>query len=106
MPVYSAGDLVVDISRHRVTERGVEVHLTVLELAVLSYLISEPGRVRSAEDILARVWGEEYLDEYDVDRQLVRAVVSRLRKKIQPGMDGPQYVRTHRGVGYFVQGTD
>ena len=94
--LYECADLALDARARRVTKRGREIRLTKLEFGVLQFLITKKNHVRSAEDILRSVWGEEYSD----DRAVLRAVIRRLRRKIQPNGGETQYIVTHIGAGY------
>jgi DNA-binding response OmpR family regulator len=52
--------------------------------------------VFTREQLLARVWGEDYFG----DDHVVDVHVANLRKKIEPEPSNPRYVQTVRGVGY------
>jgi two-component system, OmpR family, phosphate regulon response regulator PhoB len=58
-PVRSVtiGPLVIDGDSYRVFLGGKEVKLSVQEMRLLSYLASEPNRMRSRQDLLTGVWG-------------------------------------------------
>ena len=91
-PVLSAGDLVLDPSR-RLAERGGEpISLTNKELGVLEVLMSAPGRVVSAEELLDRVWDANA----DPFTNTVRVTVANLRRKI----GDPPLISTVIGAGY------
>src|SRR5918998_833581 len=85
----SSGDLSVDRGRR-------EVSLTAIEFDLLAALISRPGLVFSREQLLERVWGEDYIGGDHV----VDVHVANLRKKIEADPSNPSYVQTVRGVGY------
>jgi DNA-binding response OmpR family regulator len=54
------------------------------------------GQVIPTDVIVERVWG--YAGEGE--RDLVRGLVSRLRRKMEPNPDQPRYIETVQGVGY------
>ncbi len=90
-----AGDLELDRASHRVYRAAREIHLGPTEYRLLEYLMTNPGRVYSREQLLDQVWGSDvYVDERTVDVH-----VGRLRKAINKGraMDP---IRTVRGAGY------
>src|SRR5829696_2575846 len=87
-PLFS-GDLSVDRGRR-------EVSLTAIEFDLLAALTSRPGLVFSREQLLARVWGEDYFGGDHV----VEVHVANLRKKIEADPSNPRYIQTVRGVGY------
>jgi DNA-binding response OmpR family regulator len=73
-----------------------EISLTNLEFRLLYCLMSNHGRVVPTETIVERVWG--YSGE--ADYRLVKGLVRRLRRKVEPDTKAPQYVKTIPGVGY------
>ncbi len=94
--VLEAGGVRLDASRRETWVEGVPVQLTPKEFDLLAYLLRHRGRVRSREQILAAVWGqEEYLDERTVDVH-----IRWLRKKIEKDPAVPRRLLTVRGIGY------
>lgn len=94
--VLKGGDVILDKSRHQVTVNGAPVELRPREFALLEILLANKGRVLDRRTILERVWGE---DEY-IDQGTVDVHIRRLREKVEPAPDKPQYVLTVRGIGY------
>jgi len=90
------GDLVIDLVAHTVTVGGRPVDLPCREFDILCALALEAGRVLSAEDLLARVWGAEYEGESAV----VYVHVRWLREKLEDDPHHPRRIVTVRGVGY------
>lgn len=88
--------LEVDSEDRRVTLHGKECNLTPKEFDILLFLIENPNRVFSKEDLFERVWGLEALGDSDT----VVVHVRRLREKIEPDTQNPQYVETVWGAGY------
>ena len=64
---------------------------------MLLLLVTNPKKVFSREDLLHRIWGEDYPG----DERTVDVHVRRLREKIEPNPKEPKYVRTKWGVGYY-----
>lgn len=89
-PVRTAA-LVVDPARRTAVVRGEEVTLTATEFDILALLARAPGVVRSRPEILAAIWGEQFVD----DEHLVDVHVANLRRKV-----GGELIETVRGVGY------
>lgn len=90
-----AGDIELDRTTHRVRRSGKEIHLGPTEYRLLEYLMGNPGRVYSREQLLDGVWGTDvYVDERTVDVH-----VGRLRKAINRGR-AKDPIRTVRGAGY------
>lgn len=94
--VVEVGDLVVNPSAHTVTVADKEIGLTAREFALLHTLAQEAGRVLSLDDILARVWGAEFLGE----PQVVYVHIRWLREKIEEDPQEPRRIVNVRGVGY------
>ena len=70
--------------------------LSPLELELLHYLMSNPGKVFDRELLLHEVWGYEYFGKTN----LVDVAVRRLREKIERDPSAPDYILTVRGQGY------
>ncbi len=72
------GTLVMDLSRHVVSDNGQEVTLTAKEFMLLQYLLQHPGRVLSRDLLLEDVWGYRYTG----GTRTVDVHVRRLREKL------------------------
>jgi len=96
------GRCTLDRVAHQLTdEAGREVPMSPLEFTLLKALSDHPNRVLSRERIL-NLSGQGDWDPLDrsVDLRILR-----LRKKIEPDPEHPQYIRTVRSEGYkFVPG--
>lgn len=95
-----AGGIMVDVTSHEVTVGGDVVSLSPKEYDLLAYLMRNCGRVRTRDEIIGAVWGEEeYLDQRTVDVH-----VRWLRQKVEEDPSNPRHLITVRGVGYkFVE---
>ena len=97
---FSAGKLSVDFSRNEVLLEGNPVKLTSTERKLLYYLIRNEGRILSHESLLARVWGDTYIDA----RDLLRVHIQHLRNKLGDNSESPTIIVTEHGMGYkFVR---
>lgn len=94
-PIRRFGELGLDDARYEVTKRGEVVALTPREFALLATLAGQPGRVFTRDQLLERVWGDDFYDDHVVDVH-----VGNLRRKIEDDPGQPRYVETVRGVGY------
>jgi len=81
---------------------GPEINLTNLEFRLLYCLMSNQGRVVPTDTIVERVWG--YSEE--ADYRLVKGLVRRLRRKVEPDSTEPYYIKTVPGVGYAFSPSD
>jgi DNA-binding response OmpR family regulator len=95
--IIENGDLVLDKSNRRLTILGTEYNLTSKEFDIILLLVTNPKKVFSREDLLHKIWGEDYPG----DERTVDVHVRRLREKIEPNPKEPKYVRTKWGVGYY-----
>jgi two-component system OmpR family response regulator len=92
-PLFQQGGVVFDTRHGRATVDGVPVDLTSQELAVLSYLVHNAGRLISRTEL------SEHIYEYDGDRDsnTIAVFINRLRKKL-----GSDLIQTSRGRGYMI----
>lgn len=97
---FTCEDVSVDFTLRRVTVRGKEVPLTLIEYKLLSQLVNNAGRVMLHRELLSKVWGSEYQDEVDY----LRAYVRHLRQKIEADPHQPKHILSRLGIGYvFAQ---
>jgi DNA-binding response OmpR family regulator len=89
----------LDLQRHVATANGALLDLTLTEFKLLAYLMQRPDQVVSPRELVSAVQGYE-ADEHEA-RAIVRVHVRRLRQKLEPDPDNPQYVLNVRGVGYL-----
>ena len=95
-PVFTAGDLVVDLASRRVTRRGQPVKLTATEYALLRLFIQHAGKVLTHHHILQSVWGKNHEDQ----THYLRVYVARLREKLEADPARPQLFQTEASIGY------
>ena len=99
IPVYSSGDLSVDLVRRRVTRGGSEIRLTPKEFDLLHHLVVHAGKVLTHRQLLREIWGPAHSE----DVQYLRVLVRGLRHKLEPDPTRPTHVLTETGVGYRLQ---
>jgi DNA-binding response OmpR family regulator len=98
LPVIKQHELELDPVMRSVTVAGAPPkRLTHLEYRWLHVLMQNAGHIVPTDRIVERVWG--YTG--DENRELVRGLVKRLRSKIEPNPQNPQYVITEPGIGYY-----
>jgi two-component system OmpR family response regulator len=90
-------DLELDEDTHEVTRDGEPIELTATEYRLLRYLMLNPRRVLTRQQLLDHVW------QYDFggDARVLETYISYLRKKLDSG--GPALIHTVRGVGYSLR---
>lgn len=97
--MLESGDMRLNREDRQVYIAGREVNLTSKEFEVLEFLMSNPGRVYSRENLLKSVWGADYPG----DVRTVDVHVRRLREKIEGNPSEPKYVQTKWGTGYYFR---
>ncbi|RIH83534.1 Alkaline phosphatase synthesis transcriptional regulatory protein PhoP [Calidithermus terrae] len=90
------GGLVLDLERHQAYLQNTPLDLTRREFELLAFLARHPGRVYTREELLERVWGQEFMGT----ARTVDQHVAQLREKLQEDPKSPLYLETLRGVGY------
>ncbi len=95
-------DMRVDFTAHRVMVKGRELRLTSTEYRLLSYLSLNAGRVITPDQLLDKVWGEEYVGA----PHLLQVNIARLRKKLGDSARNPVYITTRPGIGYIISKLD
>ena len=88
----------LDLQRHAATVRGRALDLTLTEFRMLAYLMERPDQVIAPRELVGAVQGYR-ADDHEA-RAIVRVHVRRLRQKIEPDPEQPEYVLNVRGVGY------
>ena len=92
----SCGALSIDLRLRRVIRDGQEIALTPKEFDILYFLARNRGEVFTKEQIYQAVWERDYL----LDDSNIMAFIRKLRKKIEPNPDAPEYILTIWGIGY------
>ena len=85
-----------DFGKRVILVRGIQVHLTPKEFAVLKELVAADGRPISHRRLLQSAWGPDYGEE----TESLRVVINQLRKKIELNPAKPKYIQTEPWVGY------
>jgi DNA-binding response OmpR family regulator len=87
----------VDPGRRRAEKDGAPVELTMKEFDLIEFLMKNPGKVYSREQLLDLVWGYDYQG----DIRTVDVHIRRLREKLEKDPASPEYIITKWGVGYY-----
>lgn len=94
--IICCGTLSIDLRLRRVSQDGKEIALTPKEFDILCFLARNRGEVFTKEQIYQAVWENDYL----LDDSNIMAFIRKLRKKIEPNPDSPEYILTIWGIGY------
>ena len=96
----SFGEVEVDLRKCRVLRSGKPIDISSKEFELLKYFIVHSGETLSRDRLLEDVWGyDNYPTTRTVDTHLVR-----LRQKLEPDPEQPQYFLTVHGTGYRFVG--
>jgi two-component system KDP operon response regulator KdpE len=90
------GDLTINLKARRAFVDGKDIHLTRTEFALLAELAENLDSVLTHDELLARVWGEEYRGS----SHYLHVYFGRIRKKI--GDPASVYLESVPGVGYIL----
>lgn len=93
------GYLSIDFEKHAVVINGKVIKVTPTEFRLLTYLVRNAGKVLTLEQILNKVWG----DQYRGSPEYVHVYISQLRNKIEENPKKPRYLVTVHGVGYLFE---
>jgi DNA-binding response OmpR family regulator len=96
------GGLSLDPVARRVHKDEQELQLSAREFDLLSILMKNAGRALSRDELLAEVWGEDWIG----DPRTLDVHVRWLRLKIEDDPASPFYIQTVRGHGYRFAGPE
>jgi DNA-binding response OmpR family regulator len=94
--IIRVGELMIDLTKQRVTVGEQSVSLTPTEFDLLAAMARNPGRPLSREQLMGLVYDVAYCG-YD---RAIDSHVKNLRRKIEPNPRQPRYILTVYGVGY------
>jgi DNA-binding response OmpR family regulator len=95
-----SGNLAIDTTRHEVRRSGSIVKMKPKEYELLLFFAQHQARVFTREQILAKVWGDDFLG----GPRTVDVHVRWLRQKIEDMPNSPSRIKTVRGSGYMFEG--
>lgn len=98
-PVFTLGDLKVDLGRRQVFVSAKEIHLTPIEYKLFTTLIRYAGKVMTHRQLLKEVWGPLHVEE----GHYLRVYMRQLRNKLEKNPAHPRYLVTELGVGYRLR---
>ena len=97
--VYSVGGLEIDDECKEVKVDGEIVKLTPFEYNILLFLVKNPGRVFTIDQIYEAVWNEEAVAADNT----VAVHIRHIREKIEINPKEPRYLKVVWGVGYKIE---
>ena len=93
------GRVQVDLAGHRLLRDGHPVALKPKAFELLAFLMRNPGRVFTRDQLLEHVWGYDYAGE----TRTVDVHVHWLRSELEADPSAPELLQTVRGVGYVLR---
>lgn len=94
--VLRAGDLVIDIPRHRAICCGKPLELTAVQFAILAALAGDPHRVWTRQRLLEAFQS----DPWEGYERTIDVHIKNIRKVLEEDPRHPRWIQTVRGVGY------
>jgi two-component system, OmpR family, alkaline phosphatase synthesis response regulator PhoP len=93
---FSFNETFVDFTKMEVVRDGHPVTLTAQEFKTLKFMVQNPERVITRDELLNEVWGyHNYPSTRTVDNHILK-----LRQKLEKDPANPVHFRTVHGVGY------
>jgi two-component system KDP operon response regulator KdpE len=102
LTAYRRGAVQIDLATQRVRRDGEPVHLTPTEFKLLARLVRSAGQVVTHRQLLADVWGAEFVEH----TQYLRLYMGQLRAKLEADPAEPRLLLTDPGVGYRLAEPD
>jgi DNA-binding response OmpR family regulator len=97
--VLRAGELEIRPDDYLALVNGHALILSARELALLTTLVEEQGRIVPRAELYARVWGSEMR----ADDRSVDVYIHKLRVKLAGALPDRQFIHTHFGFGYRLE---
>ena len=99
--IFIRDGVYLDISMHNLTKNGRSEELRDMEYKLLLYLLENAGRVVTRDELLKKVWGDEYTCD-----ATITVHIRELRGKLEDDPKNPTVIKTVWGVGYVVEKVD
>ena len=88
--------LTIDLDERSITTEQGTFPLPPKEFDLLLFLAKNQGKIVTKQTMYEAVWGEPYV----YDDSNIMAIISRLRKKLEPPSGPPRFIQTVKGIGY------
>src|SRR6266567_4214887 len=97
---FSFDDIFIDFTKMEIVREGRIIALTAQEFKTLKFMVQNPERVITRDELLNEVWGyHNYPSTRTVDNHILK-----LRQKLERDPANPVHFRTVHGVGYKFVG--
>jgi DNA-binding response OmpR family regulator len=98
---FRLADLQLNTLTRKATRSGVTIDLTAREYALLEYLMHNPHRLVTRQQLAKEIWGFNF----DPGTNIIDVYINHLRKKIDQGSE-KKLLHTERGKGYYISDKD
>ena len=95
---FTHGDIRIDFARAEVWRENEPISLSATEYRLLLQFVHNVGKIISAEELLASIWGPEYRKE----KEILWVSIARLRQKLEIEPHSPKHIVTRTGLGYLM----
>ncbi|WP_038057619.1 response regulator [Thermodesulfobacterium hydrogeniphilum] len=96
--IIQIGNLKINKDKYLVTLKDKPIELSATEFKILLYLAENKGRVYTREQLIEAIWGSDvYINPRTIDVH-----IKRLRAQIEKDPSKPKYIKTKRGIGYYI----
>ena len=95
----TGGSIRLDLDARNAYKGDQLADLTAKEFDVIEFLMRNPNRVYSRDDLLNTIWAYEYRS----DIRTVDVHIRRLREKLEENPAEPKHIMTKWGVGYYFK---
>ena len=95
---FRSNGLTIDLVERKINLDNKEVKLTATEYRILSYLLSNAGRMVTPGQIIDKVWGEKHSG----DNHILQVNMARLRQKLGDNIKNPRHILTKYSQGYIL----
>jgi two-component system copper resistance phosphate regulon response regulator CusR len=96
--VFTTADIELDIEKHTVIKKGIQIELTQKEFSLFEFLLRNKGKVSRRTRIIEKVWDLHF----DYDSSVIDVYINSLRKKLDEA-GKPSIITTVRGIGYKIE---
>ncbi|MBR3103369.1 MAG: response regulator transcription factor [Lachnospiraceae bacterium] len=90
--------IILDTAKYKIRKGTEELGLKAMEFKLLKYLYENAGRVVTKEELLQKVWDDEFVGE-----GTLAVHIRHLREKIEEDPKMPRLIKTIWGVGYIME---
>ena len=95
--VYRLADLHLNTMTRKATRDGTVIELTAREFALLEYLMRNPHKLITRQQLAKEIWGFNF----DPGTNIIDVYINHLRKKIDQDFE-KKLLHTERGKGYYI----